>query len=140
MKIKKQYLLLLASIVWTLAGVNILKIGIEAYAAYLGLLNFLLTAAVFSLFLVFVFLKLVRKHTGRILSYEAERQLFIKFFDVKSFIIMAVMMSGGILLRSSGIAPIRFIAVFYTGLGGALLLSGILFGKNFLSALRKAER
>ena len=73
MKIKKQYLLLLASIVWTLAGVNILKIGIEAYAAYLGLLNFLMTATVFSLFLVFVFLKLVRKHTGRILSYKVFR-------------------------------------------------------------------
>ena len=30
---------------------------------------------------------------------------------------MAVMMSGGIWLRSSGIAPERVIAVFYTGLG-----------------------
>ena len=38
---------------------------------------------------------------------------------------MAVMMSGGIGLRVSGLAPERFIAVFYTGLGAALLLAGL---------------
>ena len=41
---------------------------------------------------------------------------------------MAVMMSGGIWLRSSGLAPDRFIAVFYTGLGASLLTAGIRFG------------
>lgn len=56
----------------------------------------------------------------------------MKFFDVKSFIIMAVMMSGGIYLRASSFVPERFIAVFYTGLGSSLLLAGILFGKNYI--------
>lgn len=41
--------------------------------------------------------------------------------------IMVFMMSGGIWLRSSGLAPDVFIAVFYTGLGCALALAGILF-------------
>lgn len=45
--------------------------------------------------------------------------------------IMAVMMSGGIGLRLSGVAPERFIAAFYTGLGASLLLAGLLFGRNF---------
>ena len=44
---------------------------------------------------------------------------------------MAFMMTGGIALRSSGVAPERFIAVFYTGLGASLILAGILFGVNF---------
>ena len=48
---------------------------------------------------------------------------------------MAVMMSGGIGLRVSGLAPERFIAVFYTGLGASLLLAGILFGRNFDKAV-----
>lgn len=48
---------------------------------------------------------------------------------------MAVMMSGGIGLRVSGLAPERFIAVFYTGLGAALLLAGGLFGCNFGKAV-----
>ena len=38
-------------------------------------------------------------------------------------------------LRRSGLAPEAFIAVFYTGLGAALLLSGLLFGRNFCSAV-----
>ena len=48
---------------------------------------------------------------------------------------MAVMMTGGIGLRVSGLAPERFIAVFYTGLGAALLLAGLLFGRNYGKAL-----
>ena len=64
----------------------------------------------------------------------------MKFFDVKSFLIMAVMMSGGIWLRSSTVAPERFIAVFYTGLGASLLLAGVLFGINFGKAAAASSR
>lgn len=48
---------------------------------------------------------------------------------------MAVMMTGGIWLRSSGVAPDRFIAFFYTGLGASLLLAGLLFACSFAKAL-----
>lgn len=44
---------------------------------------------------------------------------------------MAVMMGGGIWLRSSGLVPDIFIAVFYTGLGCALTMAGILFWGMF---------
>lgn len=135
MKVKRNALLLIACFVWTAAGFNILRIGLSSYPAFLGPLNYLLSVVVFSVFQVFVFGKLVKKHTTRIVNYEEERQFFLKFFDVKSFCIMAFMMTGGIALRSSGIAPERFIAVFYTGLGASLLLAGILFGINYGKAL-----
>ena len=48
------------------------------------------------------------------------------------------MMTGGIGLRVSGLAPERFIAVFYTGLGAALLLAGLLFGRNYTKAFLAA--
>lgn len=131
MKVQKQYLLLLACLVWTAAGANIVRIGLEAYPKYATALNIFLSVAVFAVFQFFVFGRLVKKHTARILAYE-ERQWFIKFFDRKSFIIMAIMMTGGIWLRASGVAPERFIAVFYSGLGVSLLLAGILFGTHFL--------
>ena len=44
---------------------------------------------------------------------------------------MILMMSKGIGLRAAGIYPETFIAYFYTGLGCALALSGILFIRNF---------
>ena len=49
------------------------------------------------------------------------------------------LMTGGIWLRSSGLAPERFIAFFYTGLGASLLLAGLLFGRNFAKAAVAAK-
>ncbi len=134
MKVKKQYLLLLACLVWMIAGGNIVRIGFEVYLEYLTVFNIFLSIIIFAFFQFFIFGRLVKKHTKRIIAYE-ERQWFIKFFDVKSFIIMAIMMTGGIWLRMSGLAPERFIAVFYSGLGVALLLAGILFGVHFLKIM-----
>ena len=131
MKVKRNTLLLLACLVWSAAGFNILRIGLMAYPAYLTVVNYLLSVLVFAVFQWFIFGKLVKKHTARITSYLEERHFFLKFFDGKAFVIMAVMVTGGIGLRVSGLAPERFIAVFYTGLGGALLLAGLLFGRNF---------
>lgn len=131
MKVKRNTLLLLASLVWCAAGFNIFRIGLQVYPAYVTVWNLLLSVLVFAVFQTFVFGKLVRKHTARINGYTEERQFFLKFFDGKAFGIMAVMMTGGIGLRVSGIAPGRFIAVFYSGLGAALLLAGIWFGRNY---------
>lgn len=133
MKVKRNTLLLLACLVWGAAGFNILRIGLAAYPAYRSALNFLLSILVFSVFQIFIFGRLVKKHSARIGAYLEERHFFWK-----SFAIMAVMMTGGIGLRSSGLAPERFIAVFYTGLGASLLLAGLLFGRNFGRALHAA--
>lgn len=131
MKVKRNTLLLLACLVWSAAGFNILRIGLMAYPAYLTVLNTLLSILVFAVFQRFIFGKLVKKHTARIHAYLEARHFFLKFFDRKAFAIMAVMMTGGIGLRASGFAPDRFIAVFYTGLGASLLLAGLLFGRNY---------
>ena len=139
MKVKRNTLLLLACLVWSAAGFNILRIGLMTYPAYLTALNYLLSALVFAVFQLFIFGKLVKKHTARINSYPEERHFFLKFFDGKAFVIMAVMMTGGIGLRVSGLAPERFIAVFYTGLGASLLLAGLLFGRNFSRAVFAAD-
>lgn len=131
MKVRRNTLLLLACFVWCAAGFNIFRIGVQVYPAYVTVWNLLLSVVVFVVFQAFVFGKLVRKHTARINGYAEERQFFLKFFDAKAFGIMAVMMTGGIGLRVSGIAPDRFIAVFYSGLGASLLLAGIWFGRNY---------
>lgn len=135
MKVKRNTLLLLACLVWSAAGFNILRIGLIAYPPYWSMMNFLLSAFVFVVFQKFILGKLVKKHTARIHSYLEERHFFLKFFDKKAFAIMAVMMTGGIGLRASGLAPERFIAFFYTGLGASLLLAGLLFGRNFSQAV-----
>ena len=134
MKVKRNTLLL-ACLVWSAAGFNILRIGLSAYPAYRAVVNYLLSALVFAVFQIFIFGKLVKKHTARISAYEEERHFFLKFFAI-----MAVMMTGGIALRASGLAPERFIAFFYTGLGASLLLAGLLFGCNFGKATVTAAK
>lgn len=138
MKVKRNTLLLLACLVWSVAGSNILRIGLKAYPSCLTVLNCLLSMLVFATFQRFVFGRLVKKHTARINAYQEERHFFLKFFDGKAFVIMAVMMTGGICLRSGRLVPERFIAVFYTGLGASLLAAGLLFGRNYFRAVSAA--
>lgn len=136
-KVRKEYLLLIAALVWGAAGISILVIGITAYAPYVSLVNVLLSIATYVVFGFAIFFPLVRRHTMRITSYRDKRQYFWKFFDLKSFIIMIVMMTLGIILRSTPAVPRVFIAVFYAGLGAALLTAGIMFGVQFSKLMRK---
>ena len=86
-----------------------------------------------------MFFKMSIKHTKRIIAYEDYRP-FWHFFDRKSYVMMACMMSGGIGLRAAGIFPDRFVAFFYSGLGCALALAGVLFAKNYLCYKQLIER
>ena len=50
------------------------------------------------------------------------------------------MMSGGIGFRAAGIFPDIFIAFFYSGLGLALALAGVIFTKNYMFYNRLIEK
>ena len=69
MKVKRNTLLLLACLVWSAAGFNILRIGVMAYPTYVTVLNALLSVLVFTVFQYFIFGRLVKKHTARIAAY-----------------------------------------------------------------------
>ena len=85
MKVKKVTLLAIASVVWLIAGLNILKIGVSAYQGHWMLINGLLSMLVFALFQWRVFGPLVVKHTQRILKSREDKLAFWKFFDGPSF-------------------------------------------------------
>ena len=125
--VHKNTLILIAGIVWAIAGFNIVRIGLIAYEGNFTWWRALLSIAVYAVFQLFIFGKMVQKHTDRILNYEEERQNFFRFFDTRSYLIMAFMMTLGIGLRVSGVVPNTFIAFFYTGLGASLLTAGVLF-------------
>lgn len=129
--VKNRTLLLIAGIVWLIAGFNVARLGIISYLNIeIKWFYFLLSALVFLAFGT-MFFNMTRKHTKRILTYEAYRP-FWNFFDLKAYIIMAIMMGGGIGLRAAHLVPEVFIAFFYSGLGCALALAGIVFVVNFI--------
>ena len=127
-KVRSKYLLLIAAAVWLIAGSQVARMGIEAIAAGNGN-PWLLLIGIPATFVVFhmMFSKLVGKHAARIRSYGEEKMHVLKFFDVRGYLIMAVMMGGGIGLRMAGLVPEWFVAFFYTGLGAALAVAGISF-------------
>lgn len=131
LKVKKRTLLLIAGIVWLIAGFNVARLGILSF----GLVEkiWYLYALSILIFIIFgtMFYKMSEKHTKRIIAYE-EKRPFWNFFDLKSYLIMVFMMTMGIGLRASGKIPDFFIAFFYTGLGLALALAGIIFIRNYI--------
>ena len=137
--VHKNTLILIAGIVWAIAGFNIVRIGLIAYQGNFTWWRGLLSIAVYAAFQIFVFGKMVKKHTDRIQQYEEERQNFFRFFDTKSYLIMAFMMTLGIGLRVSGVVPNTFIAFFYTGLGASLLTAGVLFILSYTRVLRESR-
>lgn len=133
-KVKKRALLLIAGIVWLIAGFNVARLGIISYFEIEQQWYWYVLSVVIFLLFGTMFYRMSVKHTKRIMGYSEERQPFWRFFDLKAYIIMAVMMGGGIGLRAAGVFPNQFVAFFYSGLGCALALAGILFIRNFISS------
>lgn len=126
--VKKRTLLAVAGFVWLMAGINVARLGVLSYQKLAGItaVHVLLSLVVFCAFGCMFFWMSI-KHSNRIQGYREAFRPIWHFFDLKAYLIMAVMMGGGIWLRSSGLVPDVFIAVFYTGLGCALGLAGVLF-------------
>lgn len=137
--VRKRTLLLIAGIVWMIAGFNVARLGVMSYLNierrwYL----YLLSGLVFLLF-GSMFFRMSQKHTKRILGYEDYRP-FWHFFDWKAYLIMTCMMSVGIGFRAAGIFPEIFVAFFYSGLGLALALAGVLFSRNYVFYSQLTEK
>lgn len=137
--VRKRTLLLIAGIVWMIAGFNVARLGVMSYLNierrwYL----YLLSGLVFLLF-GSMFFRMSQKHTKRILGYEDYRP-FWHFFDLKAYLIMTCMMSVGIEFRAAGIFSEIFVAFFYSGLGLALALAGVVFSRNYVLYSRLTEK
>ena len=127
--VPKNRLMLIAGLVWCAAGAMVCLIGLplEFRLAPSHLVLFPLAVGIFLAFYLFVFSRLVRKHTGRIRARAEDRLPFWHFFNASSWAVMAVMMGGGMALRLSHLMPDWMIAFFYSGLGVALFLCGVRF-------------
>ena len=124
---KKRQLMKLAGILWMFAGVMVSNIGIKAYSnlGSSALIYLPGNFIIFSLFFFKIFSPLVDKNRERIFSLDQNRVKIWRFLDKKSYLIMAGMMSFGIVLRKFTHLPDLFFFIFYLGLGPALFLAGV---------------
>lgn len=136
--VNKQSLLLTAGIVWLVAGANILRIGLVTWGTSPGIwwLKATGAAAVFAVFYLLIFRRLYGKHARRIRQKQEAGNCPFGFFDAKGWIVMVVMISAGIAIRAFGLLPACFIAAFYTGLSLALVVTGVLFIRDWRQGRR----
>jgi len=132
-KVNNRALLLIAGMVWVIAGGNILRIGILTWLSdsQHWLFKVVEATIVFLLFFNLIFKRLYIKHTKRI-SDKNDKSCPFSFFDFKGWIIMIFMITLGIVVRRFQLLPNSFISVFYTGLSIALIITGLLFFRKGL--------
>jgi len=127
--IPKNKLMLIAGLVWCVAGAMVSGIGLPLLwkLGATQLVLYPLAGVIFLIFYFLIFSRLVVKHTERIRERSEQRLPFWNFFDRSSYIVMAIMMAGGMWLRLAHVFPNWMIGFFYSGLGIALFSCGVRF-------------
>ena len=130
----KKTLLIYAGLVWMFAGGMVMKLGYEVLLTEqrYRMISIIVAIGVFLIFYFSIFRKMAGKHEKRIKSKQQEKVCVFSFFDVKGYIIMACMMTLGILIRSTSFIAPMYWAPFYVGLGTALFCAGILFIRSWI--------
>jgi hypothetical protein len=128
-KMAKRYLLLLAALVWTFAGGLLLFKGLLLSGK---IDRYLWARVLFSiigglLFYWLLFSKISLKHAKRIIKMKNDKPCLFSFFNIKSYILMAIMITSGILIRKSGLLSQGYLLIIYITMGIPLFLSAFRF-------------
>jgi hypothetical protein len=138
--VNKRVLLFLAGFMWFGVGTILLFLSFSWLKAFQVHGSFLVGGIGVAVALVvhhFGFLKIVDKNLSRILPMEGTKCIF-SFITWKSYIIVAVMVAMGALLRYSPI-PKPYLSMLYIGIGLALILSSVRYLRVLLSQIKKSK-
>jgi hypothetical protein len=127
--VSKHNLLFIAGLAWTTAGGILAGRGLGYLFQYGHHLGWRLAGGlVFGLvFYVLLFAKISRKHIKRIHGLNTPYPCAFSFFNLRGYIMMAVMISGGILLRRFDVIGREWLYNFYVTMGVPLLISASRF-------------
>lgn len=123
--VRKRTLLLIAGCAWSIAG------GILIFRSLLylimenhNLVMEIVIGVVFgALFYILLFARISKRHITRITLIKIDNPCFFSFFNFRSYLLMAIMISGGITLRMSGLVNSGIIYTFFLCMGIPLLVS-----------------
>lgn len=136
--VDKMFLIALSGIVWITVGIILCRLSmgwlLQAAGQNRALLG-LLGASIAFLIYQFGFLRLVNHNIERIMPMK-DRVCIFAFQPWKSYLIIAIMVGIGMILRHSAM-PKPYLAVIYIGFGGAMVLSSIRYFRVFFKLLAK---
>lgn len=126
--VPKRWLFFIAALVWAYAAFRVFKMAwLYAPDASLPMWEVIVFGLIgFVVFFNFVFLKVCRKHIRRITSMGKRNPCLFAFFGWKSYLLIAFMVSMGILLAHLHLIPLFLQGIFYIALGGSLLFSALM--------------
>ena len=108
---KTKSLAFIAGIIWLIAGFNVCRIGVVSWQSLysttvLTVMGSIVTMLLFSI----MFVKMLFRNVHRIRQIAPEKRKVWDIMPVKSYVIMAIMITFGILLRQCPVIPLSFIA------------------------------
>jgi hypothetical protein len=134
--VDKRFLVLMAGLMWCGVGVMLVRFAVS----WLSLLTekeqiFYYTAGFIAAMPIhhFGFLKIADTNLNRLMPLTEKKCLF-SFITWRSYIIILMMVSMGLVLRHSSL-PKRYLSILYNGIGLALFLSGIRYFRFFFKLL-----
>lgn len=131
--VDKRILVLLSGLMWSGVGIMLLNLAFRwllQSSASPGIGYGFAGTALALMIHHFGFLKLVDLNIKRITAKEGKVCIF-GFQPWKSYLIIAVMIGLGTILRSSDL-PRQYLAIIYIGFGGAMILSSIRYFRIFI--------
>lgn len=140
--VNKKYLIFLSGVIWTGVGIFLNSIALQwlikfepwqigfTYSAG-GVLGLLISW--------FGFRHLAAKNIVRISQYPDKVCIFA-FQRWQMYILVAVMMSMGLIMRSTELIPKFILAPVYVGIGLALFLAAFVYHKEFWSLQYKTSK
>ncbi|MCD4770733.1 MAG: hypothetical protein K8R35_11275 [Bacteroidales bacterium] len=131
--VNKKYLYIISGLMWIVAGMMLMNFARVWLTECEGQNRWVFCLSGFLLALVihrFGFLKVVDKNLGRIEPMNDKPCVFA-FISWKSYLLIAVMITFGILLRHS-LLPHQYLAIIYIGIGFGLFLSSIRYFRFYL--------
>lgn len=139
--VPKCWLFAASGVMWSAVGIMMCATGIGwlADSGMLRGIGFELAGLIAAtLAFRWGFGSIARKNIRRLRRLPS-RGCFFAFQAWKSYLIIMVMIALGITLRHSSI-PKHFLAVAYTGIGGALILGSFYYYQHLMRLIRTASR
>lgn len=127
--LSKRALLLLNALLWSVAGLNVLRRGLPALLSCLRL-PILLPALAVALAFLLLFRRVSAAYSRRIIGLRGERFPFFRFMSGRGYLVIGLMMTMGIVFSRIPGLPEAFFALLYPGLGLGLSYGAIRFAVN----------
>lgn len=133
-RVPKRSLLIIAAFAWVFAASMLLTRGflLSGKIRHSHWLSIFLSILAGGLFYLVLFSKISLGHVKRIKSLQNERPSVFSFFSLRSYLLMTLMISSGIILRKSGIVLSGTLSLVYITMGVPLFISSIRFFYNWI--------